>query len=88
MSISREQAISLQESRGFEFRAEFFNLLKHYNPDPQTVDTNISQPPSDRSAAGFRDYNASDPTRSETEFLIRGKDASPGCVYPSFPSTL
>ena len=39
-SISKD--IPIRERRSFEFRAEFFNLLNHYNPDPQTVDTNIN----------------------------------------------
>jgi hypothetical protein len=25
------------ESRNFQMRADFFNLFKHYNPDPATV---------------------------------------------------
>jgi outer membrane receptor protein involved in Fe transport len=36
------KAVRLGEKRSFEFRTEFFNLFNHYNPDPQTVDTNIN----------------------------------------------
>ena len=37
----RNKAVRFQEDKAFEFRTEFFNLLKHYNPDPATVDLNI-----------------------------------------------
>lgn len=30
-----------KENKAFEFRAEFFNLFNHFNPDPQTVELNI-----------------------------------------------
>jgi hypothetical protein len=39
--FSVNKAVRFQEEKAFEFRAEFFNLLKHYNPDPATVDLNI-----------------------------------------------
>ena len=29
------------ERTGLQFRAEFFNLFNHFNPDPTTVDTNL-----------------------------------------------
>ncbi len=40
--FSATKAVRFKESRAFEFRAEFFNLFNHYNPDPQTVDTNLN----------------------------------------------
>ncbi len=30
------------ESRRLEFRTEIFNLFNHFNPDPQTVDLNLT----------------------------------------------
>ena len=42
MDFSISKRVTFMERRAFEFRAEFFNLLKHYNPDPQTVDTNLN----------------------------------------------
>ncbi|MES1258592.1 MAG: hypothetical protein ABUS51_09180, partial [Acidobacteriota bacterium] len=41
IDFSVTKTVKFQESRAFEFRTEFFNLLNHYNPDPQTVDLNI-----------------------------------------------
>ena len=41
VDFSVNKAVRFHESGAFEFRAEFFNLLKHYNPDPGTVDLNI-----------------------------------------------
>lgn len=38
-SVSKQ--VRFKERRSFDFRAEFFNLFNHYNPDPQTVDLNI-----------------------------------------------
>jgi len=40
--FSVNKAFRFKETRSFEFRAELFNLLNHYNPDPQTVDTNLN----------------------------------------------
>ena len=39
-SVNKEFRIA--EHRGIQFRAEIFNLFNHYNPDPQTVDTNLN----------------------------------------------
>jgi hypothetical protein len=36
-----DKQVRFKESRAFEFRAEFFNLLRQFNPDPGTVDLNI-----------------------------------------------
>ena len=30
------------ERRSFDFRMEVFNLLNHYNPDPQTLDVALN----------------------------------------------
>jgi hypothetical protein len=32
----------IRERAGVQFRAEIFNLFNHYNPDPQTVDSNLN----------------------------------------------
>jgi Carboxypeptidase regulatory-like domain len=40
--FSATKAFRFKETRNFQFRAEMFNLFNHYNPDPQTVDTNIN----------------------------------------------
>jgi hypothetical protein len=40
--FSATKAFRFKESKAFQFRAELFNLLNHYNPDPQTVDTNLN----------------------------------------------
>jgi hypothetical protein len=40
--FSVTKSVRFKESRTFEFRTEFFNLFNHYNPDPQTVDTNLN----------------------------------------------
>jgi hypothetical protein len=39
--FSVTKQVRFKERRSFDFRAEFFNLFNHYNPDPQTVDLNI-----------------------------------------------
>ena len=39
--FSLNKAVKFKERRSFDFRAEFYNLFNHYNPDPQTVDLNI-----------------------------------------------
>ena len=36
IDFSVTKSVRFRESRTFEFRAEFFNLLNHFNPDPQT----------------------------------------------------
>ncbi|HXJ43751.1 MAG TPA: TonB-dependent receptor, partial [Bryobacteraceae bacterium] len=41
IDFSATKRVLLQERRSFEFRAEMFNLLNHFNPDPQTLDRNI-----------------------------------------------
>jgi hypothetical protein len=41
VDFSVTKALRFRETKAFEFRAEFFNLFNHYNPDPQTVDLNI-----------------------------------------------
>jgi hypothetical protein len=41
VDFSVTKSVKFSESRALEFRTEFFNLLNHYNPDPQTVDLNI-----------------------------------------------
>jgi hypothetical protein len=40
--FSAVKAFRFSESRSLELRGEFFNLFNHYNPDPQTVDTNLN----------------------------------------------
>ena len=40
--FSATKAFRIRETRGLQFRAEMFNLFNHYNPDPQTVDTNLN----------------------------------------------
>jgi len=39
--FSVNKSIRFRERRSFDFRAEFYNLFNHYNPDPQTVDLGI-----------------------------------------------
>lgn len=39
--FSLNKGVRFQECRSFDFRAEFYNVLNHYNPDPQTVDLGI-----------------------------------------------
>ena len=39
--FSANKEFRFTERRGLQFRAEIFNLFNHYNPDPQTVDTNL-----------------------------------------------
>jgi outer membrane receptor protein involved in Fe transport len=40
--FSATKAFRFKESKALQFRVELFNLLNHYNPDPQTVDTNLN----------------------------------------------
>ncbi len=40
--FSATKSFRIKERANFQFRAELFNLFNHYNPDPQTVDTNIN----------------------------------------------
>lgn len=42
VDLSATKAFHFSEKREFQFRAEIFNLFNHYNPDPQTVDTNLN----------------------------------------------
>ena len=39
--FSLNKGIRFKERRSFDFRAEFYNVFNHYNPDPQTVDLGI-----------------------------------------------
>ncbi|MBI4890671.1 MAG: TonB-dependent receptor [Acidobacteria bacterium] len=39
--FSATKQFRLRESRYFEFRAEIFNVVNHYNPDPAALDRNI-----------------------------------------------
>ena len=41
VDFSVTKTMKFAEARNFEFRTEFFNLLNHFNPDPQTLDRNI-----------------------------------------------
>ncbi len=41
IDFSATKNVKLMERRSLEFRAEFFNLFNHFNPDPQTLDRNI-----------------------------------------------
>lgn len=41
VDFSVTKNVRFKETRGFEFRTEFFNLFNHFNPDPQTLDRNI-----------------------------------------------
>src|SRR5262249_21561621 len=40
--FSATQVLRFRESKVLQFRVELSNLVKHYNPDPQTVDTNLT----------------------------------------------
>ena len=40
--FSANKEFRFSEARALQFRAEIFNLFNHYNPDPQTVDTNLN----------------------------------------------
>jgi hypothetical protein len=40
--FSATKSFRIKERSSFQFRAEMFNLFNHYNPDPQTVDTNLN----------------------------------------------
>ena len=42
IDFSVTKSVRFRESRTFEFRTEFFNLLNHFNPDPQTVGSQYS----------------------------------------------
>jgi hypothetical protein len=42
--ISATKGFKFGESRNFQLRADFFNALKHFNPDPSTINTNITSP--------------------------------------------
>ena len=38
--LDQQVAADSRKRKSLEFRSEFFNLLKNYNPDPATVDLN------------------------------------------------
>jgi hypothetical protein len=40
--FSANKEFRFTERRGLQFRVEVFNLFNHFNPDPQTVDTNLN----------------------------------------------
>jgi hypothetical protein len=40
VDFSVNKSIRFGENKAFEFRSEFFNLLRNFNPDPATVDLN------------------------------------------------
>jgi hypothetical protein len=40
VDFSINKSIRFKENRAFEFRTEVFNLLRHFNPDPATLDLN------------------------------------------------
>lgn len=40
--FSATKSFRFRERSSLQIRAEFFNLFNHYNPDPQTVDTNLN----------------------------------------------
>jgi hypothetical protein len=40
--FSATKGFKLGESRNLQFRADFFNAFKHFNPDPSTISTNIN----------------------------------------------
>jgi hypothetical protein len=40
VDFSINKGFHFKEKKAIEFRTEFFNFLKHYNPDPATVDLN------------------------------------------------
>jgi Carboxypeptidase regulatory-like domain len=42
VDFSATKSFRIKERASFQFRGELFNLFNHYNPDPQTVDTNIN----------------------------------------------
>jgi len=39
--FSIHKQVRFKESRSLEFRSEFFNIMNHFNPDPNTVDLGI-----------------------------------------------
>jgi hypothetical protein len=40
VDFSINKSLRFTETKSLEFRSEFFNFLKNYNPDPATVDLN------------------------------------------------
>jgi hypothetical protein len=40
--LSVTKGFKFTEVRNFQLRADFFNMFKHFNPDPSTISTNIS----------------------------------------------
>ncbi len=40
--LSATKGFRFGETRNLQLRADFFNAFKHYNPDPSTINTNIS----------------------------------------------
>lgn len=40
--LSVTKGFKFTEVRNLQFRADFFNMFKHFNPDPSTISTNIS----------------------------------------------
>jgi hypothetical protein len=40
--FSATKGFKLGKSRNLQLRADFFNFFKHYNPDPSTINTNIT----------------------------------------------
>ena len=40
MDFSINKSLRFAETKSLEFRSEFFNFLKNFNPDPATVDLN------------------------------------------------
>ncbi len=42
--ISATKGFKFGEVRNLQLRADFFNAFKHFNPDPSTINTNITSP--------------------------------------------
>jgi hypothetical protein len=40
--FSVTKGFKFKENGNLQFRADFFNLFQHFNPDPSTINTNIS----------------------------------------------